>query len=40
MSLMGLIFLVLVVSAFALSARPGGRDLNDRDRRGWWPGSR
>ena len=37
---MALLFLVLVVSAFALSAQAGKRDLDDRDRRRWWPGTR
>jgi hypothetical protein len=40
MSVMTLIVFVLVVAAFALSARPSGRDLDDRDRWRWWPGTR
>jgi hypothetical protein len=34
------IFIVLFVACFAAVAVPDHRDLDDRDRRGWWPGVR
>jgi hypothetical protein len=41
MSAMPIAVLVLIALAFALSVlRPDHRDLDDRDRRRWWPGAR
>ena len=35
-----LIVFVIVLVACVLSVVSGGGDLNDRDRRGWWPGAK
>jgi hypothetical protein len=35
-----LIVFVIVLVAGVLSVAFGGGDLNDRDRRGWWPGAK
>jgi hypothetical protein len=40
MSVMALLFLGLVAAAFAVSLLPDGRDVGERDPRGWWPGTR
>jgi hypothetical protein len=40
MSVMTVLFLALVVAAFALSLLPDGRDIGEHDTRGWWPGTR
>ena len=34
------LFLGFVVAAFAVSLLPDGRDVGERDPRGWWPGTR
>ena len=35
-----LIVFAIVLVACVLSVVIGGGDLNDRDRRGWWPGAK
>ena len=34
-----IVFIVLAVACVASAVLPETRDLDDRDRRGWWPGS-
>jgi hypothetical protein len=33
------LFIVLLTACFVAPLLPDRRDLDDRDRRGWWPGA-